>query len=229
MVLMSNYTVQLRKIPEKLIDEALAHYPIFMDGYRATLNKKIKEHFWYDEIGHETIDIFLFQLRIKMNEIMPYYNQMYEGELTKRDPYVTQRMRSTASMDSKSSATTSERQSTKSDNVSDAKSRAVNSDTPQVRLAGNGDYATSAADSVSKTTAGSTGSAESSGGQSGTAATTSVSESEGFSGSMASLIQAHRDAIVNIDMMVIAQLESLFMMIWNPPVDMIGDDFYAYW
>ena len=226
---MSNYTVQLRKVPENLIDEALAHYPVFMDGYRATLNKKIKDHFWYDEIGHETIDVFLFQLRVKMNEIMPYYNQMYEAELTKRDPFITQRMRSVSSMDSKSSATTSERQTTKSDNTSDAKSRAVNHDTPQVRLANNGDYATSAADSISRTMAGSTGSAESSGGQSGTAATTSTSESEGFSGSMASLIQAHRDAIVNIDMMVVAQLEPLFMMVWDPPVDMIGDDYYARW
>lgn len=45
---------------------------------------------------------------------------------------------------------------------------------------------------------------------------------------MASLIQAHRDAIVNVDMMVIAQLESLFMLIWTPPVDMIGDNWYGY-
>ena len=210
---MSNYTVELRKIPESLIDEALAHYPLFMDGYRATLNRKIKEHFWYNEIAHETIDQFLFQLRIKMNEIMPYYNQLYESELTKRDPFITQKIKSTSSMDSKSSATTSERQTSKSGNTSKAKSRAVNSDTPQVQLSGHGDYATSAADSVSDTTADSTGSGESS----------------GFSGSMASLIQAHRDAIINVDMMIIAQLEPLFMLIWNPPIDMIGDDFYARW
>ena len=226
---MSNYTVELRKIPESLIDEALAHYPLFMDGYRATLNRKIKEHFWYNEIAHETIDQFLFQLRIKMNEIMPYYNQLYESELTKRDPFITQRIKSTSSMDSKSSATTSERQSSKSGNTSKAKSRAVNSDTPQVPLSGRGDYATSAADSVSDTTADSTGSGESSGAQSGTAATTSTSESSGFSGSMAHLIQAHRDAIINVDMMIIAQIEPLFMLIWNPPIDMIGDDFYARW
>lgn len=226
---MSNYTVELRKIPESLIDEALAHYPLFMDGYRGTLNRKIKEHFWYNEIAHETIDQFLFQLRIKMNEIMPYYNQLYESELTKRDPFITQKIKSTSSMDSKSSATTSERQSSKSGNASKAKSRAVNSDTPQVQLSGRGDYATSAADSFSDTTADSTGSGESSGAQSGTAATTSTSESSGFSGSMASLIQAHRDAIINVDMMIIAQLEPLFMLIWNSPVDMIGDDFYARW
>ena len=97
---MSNYTVELRKIPESLIDEALAHYPLFMDGYRGTLNRKIKEHFWYNEIAHETIDQFLFQLRTKMNEIMPYYNQPDESELIKSDSFITLKIKSTSSMDS---------------------------------------------------------------------------------------------------------------------------------
>jgi hypothetical protein len=45
---------------------------------------------------------------------------------------------------------------------------------------------------------------------------------------MASLIQAHRDAIINVDMMVIGQLEPLFMAVWTPPTDMIGADWYGY-
>lgn len=225
---MSNYTIELRKIPERLIDEALSHYPIFADGYRETLNTRIKQHFWYNEIGHESIDQFLFQLRVKMAEIMPYYNQFYEAEMTKRDPYVTQRVKSGSTSSVTNDMESSESQSSRSGNKSSAKSRAVNSETPQVRLAGNGDYATSAADSTSSTDASSTGEGSSSGRQHSSAATAAQSSSEGFSGSMASLIQAHRDAIINIDMMVVAQLEPLFMLIWNPPVDMIGNDFYAY-
>lgn len=225
---MSNYTVELRKIDERLIDDALSHYPLFSEEYRSTLNSKIKTHFWFNEIGHETVDIFLFQLKVKMNEIMPYYNQMYESELTKRDPFLTVRMTSknTSTGSTRTTGETSEQGSSTSS--TDAKSRAVQSETPQVMLSGNGDYATGAADSTSLT--GVKSSSTSGGSQSTTSSSdgSGTATQEGFSGSMASLIQAHRDAIVNVDMMVIAQLEPLFMYVWTPPTDMIGADWYGY-
>lgn len=225
---MSNYTIELRKIDEKLVDDALSHYTIFSEDYRSTLNSKIKTHFWFNEIGHETIDIFLFQLKVKMNEIMPYYNQMYEAELIKRDPFLTVRMTSKNSSTGTSRTTAETSEHGNSTSSTDAKSRAVQSETPQVMLSGNGDYATGAADSTSLTGVKST--SESGGSQSSTSSSdgTGTSSQEGFSGSMASLIQAHRDAIVNIDMMVIAQLEPLFMTVWTPPTDMIGADWYGY-
>lgn len=225
---MSNYTTELRKIDEKLIDTALSFYQIFDESYRKTLNTKIKQHFWYNEIAHETVDIFLFQLKVKMNEIMPYYNQMYEAELTKRDPFITVRMTSKNTSTGTSRTTAESRENGSSTSSTDAKSRAVQSETPQTMLSGNGDYATGAADSTSLT--GVKSSSTSDGSQSSTSSSdgTGTSVQEGFSGSMASLIQAHRDAIINIDMMVIAQLEPLFMYIWTPPTDMIGADWYGY-
>ena len=224
---MSNYTVELRKIPENLIDEALSHYPIFADGYRQTLNRRIKDHFWFNEIGHESIDIFLWQLRVKMNEIMPFYNQYYEAELTKRDPYITQRIKNKNESSSGITTSTESSETGTSGSTTDAKSRAVQSETPQVRLAGDGDYATGAADSVSRTTVDSTQKSGGTSSQSSTSTGTGQTVSEGFSGSMASLIQAHRDAIINIDMMVITNLESLFMYVWTPPVDTFGG-YYGY-
>lgn len=225
---MSNYTVELRKIDEKLIDEALSHYEIFSEDYRSTLNSKIKTHFWFNEIGHETVDIFLFQLKVKMNEIMVYYNQMYEAELVKRDPFVTVKMTSKNTNTGSTRTSAESNESGNSTSSTDAKSRAVQSETPQVMLSGNGDYATGAADSTSLT--GVKSSSEGSGRQSSTSSSdgSGTGTQEGFSGSMASLIQAHRDAIVNIDMMVIAQLEPLFMTVWTPPTDMIGADWYGY-
>ena len=225
---MSDYTTELRKIKESLIDDALSQYPIFSEEYRKPLNTKIKQHFWFNEIGHETIDIFLFQLRVKMNEIMPYYNQMYESELTKRDPFLTVKMTSSNKSSGSAKSTTSSMEHGTSSSSTDAKSRAVQSDTPQVMLSGNGDYATGAADSTSLT--GVRSESDGTGSQTSTSSTEGGGESvqSGFSGSMASLIQAHRDAIVNVDMMVIAQLEPLFMYVWTPPTDLIGDDYYAY-
>lgn len=225
---MSNYTTELRKIDEKLIDTALSFYQIFDETYRKTLNTKIKQHFWYNEIAHETIDMFLFQLRVKMNEIMPYYNQMYEAELIKRDPFITVRMKSTSKNTGSAKNISSSTEHGTSSSSTDARSRAVQSDTPQVRLSGDGDYATGAADSTSMT--GVKSQSDGTGSQTSTSSSDGSGEGsqEGFSGSMASLIQAHRDAIINVDMMVIAQLEPLFMYVWTPPTDMIGDDYYAY-
>lgn len=225
---MSNYTTELRKIDEKLIDTALSFYQIFDETYRKVLNTKIKQHFWYNEIAHESIDIFLFQLKVKMNEIMPYYNQIYEAELIKRDPFVTVRMKSTSKNTGNAKNISSSVEHGTSSSTTDARSRAVQSDTPQVRLSGNGDYATGAADSTSET--GVKSQSDGTGSQTSTSSSDGSGEGsqEGFSGSMASLIQAHRDAIINVDMMVIAQLEPLFMYVWTPPTDLIGDDYYAY-
>lgn len=225
---MSNYTIELRKIKESLIDDALSQYAIFSEEYRKPLNTKIKQHFWYNEIAHESVDQFLFQLRVKMNEIMPYYNQMYEAELVKRDPFLTMRVKSTNKSSGSARSTTSSMEHGTSSSSTDAKSRAVQSDTPQVMLSGNGDYATGAADSTSLT--GVKSESDGTGSQTSTSSSDGSGESsqEGFSGSMASLIQAHRDAIVNVDMMVIAQLEPLFMYVWTPPTDLIGDNYYAY-
>lgn len=225
---MSNYTVELRKIKESLIDDALSRYPLFSEEYRKPLNTKIKQHFWYNEIAHETIDIFLFQLKVKMNEIMPYYNQMYEAELVKRDPFLTVKMKSSTKNSGSAKNISSSVEHGTSSSSTDAKSRAVQSDTPQVMLSGSGDYATGAADSTSLTGVKSV--SDGTGSQTSTSSSDGSGESsqEGFSGSMASLIQAHRDAVINVDMMVIAQLEPLFMYVWTPPTDMIGDDYYAY-
>jgi hypothetical protein len=225
---MSNYTTELRKIDEKLIDTALSFYQIFDESYRKILNTKIKQHFWFNEIAHETIDVFLFQLKVKMNEIMPYYNQMYEAELVKRDPFITVRMKSSSKNTGSAKNISSSVEHGTSSSSTDAKSRAVQSETPQVRLSGDGDYATGAADSTSLT--GVRSESDGTGSQTSTSSSDGSGEGsqEGFSGSMASLIQAHRDAIINVDMMVIAQLEPLFMYVWTPPTDMIGADWYGY-
>ena len=61
-------------------------YPIFDYAYKKPLETKIMRHFYMREIGLETVGQFKFFLEMKMNEIMPYYNQLYESELIKFDP-----------------------------------------------------------------------------------------------------------------------------------------------
>lgn len=66
-----------------LISEAspkiFSYYVIFDEEYRKVLNNKILAHYINYQIGYESIPLFLFALNRKMNEIMPYYNLLYEN------------------------------------------------------------------------------------------------------------------------------------------------------
>ena len=94
---MSSYTTQLRYICESLTGhtESVGYndtkavitaavplvfdfdFPIFDENHRNTLCSKIIAHYYNDEIAYETVGLFKFNLRTKMNEIMPYYNTLY--------------------------------------------------------------------------------------------------------------------------------------------------------
>ena len=88
---MARYTVELRTImndpvAKPLLDNALGSYPIYVSSNpnisdiiptREVLNTKLLNHYKYREIGFETVGRFLDELEIAMNEIMPYYNQMF--------------------------------------------------------------------------------------------------------------------------------------------------------
>lgn len=62
-------------------------YPIFDVSYKATLETKIIKHYYFREIGAESYGQFKMWLDRRMNEIMPYYNQLYQSELLKFNPF----------------------------------------------------------------------------------------------------------------------------------------------
>ena len=61
-------------------------YPIFDEAYRTTLEKKILKHYYTREICCETVGLWKLFLNRKMNEIMPYYNQLYKSALIEFNP-----------------------------------------------------------------------------------------------------------------------------------------------
>lgn len=103
---MSKYTTELRFICEteagktesvgfsdvdEVISDALPHifdfdFPIFDENYRVPLETKIIRHYYTREIGLETYGLWKLKLQTKLNEIMPYYNKLYESELYKYNP-----------------------------------------------------------------------------------------------------------------------------------------------
>lgn len=105
---MSKYTTELRFVCESLcgytesqglskVEEIIAKsaplifdfdYPIFDEDYKIQLEKKIIRHYYLREIGFETLGVWKLKLNDKMNEIMPYFNQLYESELLKFNPLI---------------------------------------------------------------------------------------------------------------------------------------------
>ena len=103
---MSKYTTELRYICETLagykesqgyakVNDIVStvhsnvfdfRYPIFDESYRATLEVKILKHFYTREIAAETVGLWHLWLDQKMNEIMPYYNELYKSALIEFNP-----------------------------------------------------------------------------------------------------------------------------------------------
>ena len=83
---MGFYTPTIDNLIRSNFDLGLDKYPIFNEAYRKTLNDKILDHYRFRESGLETPMLFKLYLNRKMNEIMPYYNQLYESELLEFDP-----------------------------------------------------------------------------------------------------------------------------------------------
>lgn len=103
---MSKYTTEVRYICETSagltesvgyanVNEVIAKaipkvfdfdFPIFDEAYRSVLQTKILKHYYTREIGAETVGLWKLWLDTKLNEIMPYYNKLYESELLEFNP-----------------------------------------------------------------------------------------------------------------------------------------------
>lgn len=62
-------------------------WPIFDETYRNVLETKILKHYYTREIGLETYGLWKLKLDTKLNEIMPYYNQLYKSALLDFNPF----------------------------------------------------------------------------------------------------------------------------------------------
>lgn len=270
---MSKYTTEVRFICETAaglseskgyndVNEIIANaresifsfdYPIFDEEYRSVLETKILKHYYTREIGLETVGLWKLKLDMKMNEIMPYYNQLYESELLTFNPLYTINYTKThsgnkndsrnknrgenesvndtltGSVNSSSNGTNNTNTITSNENLN------VFSDTPQGALTDleGGNYMTNA---TKATNSGSEGVMNTTSDQ--VATTTNDSRTKqravtgtetdqisttdaytdmvsGYNGkSPSKLIDDFRRTILNIDMMVINDLEPLFMQVF---------------
>lgn len=255
---MSKYTTQVRFICEvnSGLDESVGYdnisqviansrakifdfdYPIFDENYRATLETKILKHYYTREIGLETVGLWKHFLDMRMNEIMPYYNKLYESELLEFDPfgdvdYTREGNRNDVSNTNGESTTTDGGEDTKSGTDTPKRSTwDLYSDTPQGGVAGinageasvgSNAYLTNARHVIEDGT-GSSNSETIEYGKTSNNVSEGTTESEGtyterVKGKMGNrsytkMLQELRETFLNIDMRIIEDLSDLFMNVY---------------
>lgn len=233
---MSRYTIELRYLIEGNYDLGLKDYPIFDETYREQLNNKIIQHYYFREIGFETEALFKNRLNQKMNEIMPYYNQMYESSKLKIDPLSTidleevfsRKSKTTGEGTSSTSGTGNNTNNFNSTDTTDYGKISKFSDIAQAQTTPNeilnDKYLTSATvdDGQDKNTNTGTNTSQTESTTSGTSTdkrnldedTTLTRKGNNGTASESELLNMYRETFLNIDMMIIDDLDELFLGIW---------------
>lgn len=199
---MSKYTITIRKLIQNGFKFNLDNYPIFDESYRGTLNKKILDHYLMSEIGLETPALFNHYLGSKMNEIMPYYNTLYQKQTAlinnlENNVNITESFNRNIDNSSSQATTTS----------SDGKT--LFEDTPQGRLVQSSmedmDHATNINFSKASDSANST--------STGNSTEDYIKTVVGNNGGKYNidLLKEIKNNLLNIDVMIINELSDLFM------------------
>lgn len=222
------------------IDEAMSSYPLYQSNNqhnygipnivptREELNKKILNYYMYREIGFETVGRFLQELEISLNEIMPYYNQLFfsadqDFNIIYNVDYQRTINRDLAGNTSTESSVTD---STETSTETTSNSKHVSSDTPQNQLSitnkqiDSVDYANQV--DWNKDDATSSGSSSGESNSSGTGTNREIESTlettKGNFGvvSAQDLIKKYREIIINIEQQIIndPRIVELFMLVY---------------
>lgn len=219
---MADFTIECRDI-ELLFMSALVDYPIYREEHREELNLKIFRHYKYREIGFETVDMFLDRLNERMCLIMPAYNELYRSLELAYDPMesvdVWTDTEGTADGTANASQQADANDVSSSRAVTDSKGTTTNYEMPQTQMSDSENYATAAVVNESESTS-TTGSESSSGSHQASDSTThqqtaGQTHQHGRTVPGQELVQEFRQAIINVDAEIIAELSDLFMSLWS--------------
>lgn len=243
---MSKYTTEVRFICEteaglsesvgysnieEVINRAIPrvfsfNFPIFDERYRRVLCKKILKHYYTREICEETYALWKLRLDCRMNEIMPYFNQLYASELIKFNPLYDTDVTKKGNRKQDNKDTQTAKSTTtgtgKVTNNSQGTDRDLYSDTPQGSLQNieNETYLTNARKQTSEAngTTNSNSTQTASGEQEKKVNSTEdyIETITGKYGGMSysKMLMDYRDTFLNIDVQIIEKLSDLFFGLW---------------
>lgn len=201
-------------------------FPIFDEEYREVLCGKILKHYYTREICEETVGLWKFRLETKLNEIMPYYNQLYKSTLLEFNPFYDIDVTTTHSGDKKEDVNrTNTIEGTGTSHGTTSSDRTdynLFSETPQGSLVNleSGEYLTNATKQQGNNNVESNANTTSN--TNGTEVTAlknldnyiNVVKGKNGGKSYSEMLMEFRKTFLNIDMMIIEELEPLFFGLW---------------
>ena len=182
----------------------------FDEDYRSVLCAKILKHYYTREIGMETAGLWMLWMNRRLEEIMPYYNQLYRSAQLKFNPLHDVDYFREGNRKNDGTSETSGSSTNKQDNVT----RDLYSETPQGALNGveSETYLTDARKVMQDNEANNTYNDNN---------TTNTTEDylEHVYGKMGTinyskLLNEYRTTLLNIDMQIIEEFSDLFMGLW---------------
>lgn len=196
-------TLELREIVDNVdnpVDIWDFDYPSFYTGdAKKVFERKVIDHYYFRQIGQETVGRFLHCFRSRIRDIMPYYVQLYESEKYMKeidDPFAT--VDFTETFESEHSGT---------DNRTSAEDREHRfSSTPQGSISNLDSYMTEASrdGATNNDTLESTGTVKHTLTKKGAMGVTTFGHD---------MIE-YRQSFLNIDLMVINELNDLFLGVY---------------
>lgn len=96
---MGKYTVTIEEILKNNVDIFDFNYPFYNDEYKNQFEEKFINHFYFDEIGSETVARFKHNLKSTLNRIMPYYTQLYKTTVYEYNPLLNYDLKEIISKD----------------------------------------------------------------------------------------------------------------------------------
>ena len=211
----SDIDLVLRSAEPKIFD---FEYPIFDENYRHVLNTKILKHYYINEIGLETYALWKLRLNTKMNEIMPYYNQLYKSELYTFNPLYDIDITRQHKVDKTEDSTTSTKDTSTTEQNNGNIHADAYSDTPQGGIAGveKLNYLTNYRKVTDTNTLNSKISGNTDTDTGITSLESYIETVKGKQGvrNYSDLLKDFRSTFLNIDMQVIDSLSDLFMLLW---------------
>ena len=207
---MSKYTLELRYLYEdenfNLFDFP---YNLYNNDLKPWFEEKFYQHFMFYEIGFDTIGMFKQRLMSKLNDIFPYYKQLYETEIRSKgiDFMLNKDLK-----ESYVRELTSNSNSNQESNVSSNSLSTAGQLTPS--LIANSQKIDKFMDSAQKDN--SSSNSTSTGESNGNSREEYTLTSQGNIGitSSAELLTKWRETLLNIDLMIFEECNDLFMQIF---------------
>ena len=207
---MSKYTLELRYLYEdekfNLFDFP---YNLYDNDLKPWFEEKFYQHFMFYEIGFDSVAMFKQRLMSKLNDIFPYYKQLYETEIRSKgiDFMLNKDLKESYVRELTSNSNSNQESNVTSNGLSTAGQL-----TPS--LIANSEKIDKFMDNAQKDTAESNSS--SSGESTGNSREEYTLTSQGNIGitSSAELLTKWRETLLNLDLMIFEECNDLFMQIF---------------